>query len=173
VLDRRDDPAFPRNGFTLAARAELFPVSSEGFLDEGGGELGQFARAGASGTGYVRLGGPVLALRAGGEKVFGDFPLQYAAFLGGSPNLRGYAFDRFAGDAAAWGGAELRVPIGSGVGVMALADAGRVWFDGDSDGGWHTALGGGGFVRAGGYTASLQYAYGERGIFYLRLGLPF
>jgi Omp85 superfamily domain len=173
LLDRRDDAAFPRSGFTLAARGELFPVSSEGFLDEGGGELGQFARAGATGTAYVRLGGPVLALRAGGEKVFGDFPLQYAAFLGGSPNLRGYAFDRFAGDASAFGGAELRVPLGSGVGVTALADAGRVWFDGESDGGWHTALGGGGFVRAGGYTASLLYAYGERGIVYLRLGLPF
>jgi hypothetical protein len=173
LLDRRDDAAFPRRGFTLGAQGEVFPFSSEGFLDEGGGEIGQFARAGAHGTAYLSLGGPVLAVRAGGEKVFGDFPLQYASFLGGSPSLRGYSFHRFAGDASAFGSAELRAPLFGPVGVLALADAGRVWFDGASDGGWHTALGGGGFVRAGGYTASVLYAHGERGIVYLRLGLPF
>ena len=45
--------------------------------------------------------------------------------------------------------------------------------EGRSAGGWHTALGAGAFVRAGGYTATVQYAYGDRGIVYLRLGLPF
>jgi len=170
--DRRDDEAFPRRGWTLAARAEAFPYSAPGFLDEGE-EARAFARAGATGTAYLPLGGPVLALRAGGEKAFGDFPLQYAAFLGGSPTLRGYAFDRFAGDASAFGSAEVRAPLFGPVGALALADAGRVWYEEESEGGWHTALGGGAFVTAGGYTASLLYAHGERGIVYLRLGLPF
>jgi hypothetical protein len=170
--DRRDDGGFPRRGWTLAARAEAFPYSAPGVLDEGE-EATSFARTGAMGSAYLPLGGAVLALRAGGEASFGDFPLQYATFLGGSPTVRGYSFHRYAGDASAFGGAELRMPLFGPIGVLGLADAGRVWYDGESDGGWHTALGGGGFVRAGGYTASVLYAYGERGIVYLRLGLPF
>jgi hypothetical protein len=172
LWDRRDDAAFPRRGWTLGAQVEGFPYSAPGFLDEGE-EVRPFARTGAVGTAYLPLGGPVLAVRAGGQAVFGEFPVQYGAFLGGSPSLRGYAFDRFVGDASAFGSAEVRMPLKGPFGVLALADAGRVWYDGDSPGGWHTALGGGGFVRAGGYTASLLYAYGERGIVYLRLGLPF
>lgn len=170
--DRRDDPAFPRAGWTLAAQVDGFPYSAPGELDPGE-EVRPFARTGAVGTAYLPLGGPVLAVRAGGQAVFGEFPLQYAATVGGSPSVRGYAFERFAGDASAFGSAEVRVPVAGPAGVLALADAGRVWYDGASPGGWHTALGGGGFVRAGGYTASLLYAYGERGIVYLRLGLPF
>ncbi len=172
LWDRRDDAAFPRRGWTLSAEVEGFPYSAPGNLDPGE-TVEPFARTGATGSAYLPLAGSVLAVRAGGQKAFGEFPLQYAAFLGGSPSLRGYAFDRFAGDASAFGSAELRVPLAGPFGVLGLADAGRVWYDGDSPGGWHTALGGGGFVRAGGYTASLLYAYGERGIVYLRLGLPF
>ncbi|HVH11573.1 MAG TPA: BamA/TamA family outer membrane protein [Longimicrobium sp.] len=170
--DRRDEAAYPRRGWTLSAEAEGVPWSSPGELDPGE-ELRPFARTGAVGTAYLPMGGAVLAVRAGGQAVFGDFPVQYAAFLGGSPSLRGYAYDRYAGDASAYGSAEVRVPVMGPVGVLGLADAGRVWFDGASPGGWHTALGGGAFVRARGYTASLLYAYGERGIVYLRLGLPF
>lgn len=172
LVDRRDDAAFPRSGWTLSAEVEGFPYSAPGFLDEWE-RIRAFGRGGAVGTAYLPLGGPVLAVRAGGQAAFGEFPLQYAAFLGGSPTLRGYAFDRFAGDASAFGSAELRARLFGPVGVIGLADAGRVWFDGESNGGWHTALGGGGFVAAGGYTASVVYAYGERGIVYLRLGLPF
>lgn len=170
--DRRDDAAFPRRGWTLAAQVEGFPYSAPGALDEGE-EVRSFARTGAVGAAYLPVMGSVLAVRAGGQAVFGDFPLQYAAFLGGSPTVRGYPFHRYAGDAMAFGSAELRVPLFGPVGVLALADAGRVWYDGESAGDLHTAVGGGGFVRAGSYTASLLYAYGERGIVYLRLGLPF
>lgn len=170
--DRRDDPGFPRRGWTLSAQVDGFPYTAPGELDEGE-RVRAFARTGAAGTAYVPLAGGVLALRAGGQAVFGEFPLQYAAFLGGSPTVRGYTYHRYAGDAVAFGGAELRMPLAGPVGVLALADAGRVWYDGESAGGWHTGVGGGGFVRAGAYTASVLYAYGERGIVYLRLGLPF
>ncbi|HEX6042226.1 BamA/TamA family outer membrane protein, partial [Longimicrobium sp.] len=170
--DRRDNAGFPRRGWTLSASVDGFPYSAPGALDEGE-EVRSFARTGAVGTAYVPLAGSVLAVRAGGQAVLGDFPLQYAAFLGGSPTVRGYTFNRYAGDAMAFGSAELRVPVAGPVGVLALADAGRVWYDGESAGDWHTGVGGGGFVRAGSYTASLLYAYGERGIVYLRLGLPF
>ena len=170
--DRRDDRAFPRLGFTLSAEGSVFPVVSEGFPPDSMGE--GFQRASALATAYLPLGPAVLALRAGGARAWGEFPVQYAAFVGGSPSLRGYPLHRFAGDAAAFGGAEARVPLrlfGIRGGALALADAGRVWVDGDSPGDWHTAFGGGLYALLEGRPVSLLYAHGERGIFYLRLGL--
>jgi len=91
-----------------------------------------------------------LALRAAGERVWGRAPFYEAAFLGGSESLRGFRFQRFAGDAAAWGNAELRLAltrffllVPTDLGVFGFADAGRVWLDGDSDGAWHKNFGGG------------------------------
>jgi hypothetical protein len=93
---------------------------------------------------------PVIALRAGGKKLFGDFPYFDAAFLGGSSSLRAEERQRFAGDASVYGNAELRVPVAQfpfilplDVGLIAFTDAGRVYVDGKSPGGWHTASGGG------------------------------
>jgi Omp85 superfamily domain len=92
----------------------------------------------------------VLALRAGGRMAWGDYPFHQAAFLGGWGSLRGYDHDRFAGDGAVFGGAELRVPllplelvVRGRLGISVLADAGRVIHDGESPGGWHTATGAG------------------------------
>jgi hypothetical protein len=93
---------------------------------------------------------PVLALRGGAKKVFGDFPFQDAAFLGGGSSVRTLDHQRYAGDAVINGTAELRVPVARfsfflpfDVGVMGFADAGRVYLDGASPNGWHTAAGGG------------------------------
>jgi hypothetical protein len=167
---RVDSVAYPTRGWTLAAEGSAFPYLTE---TGDGTREGEFWRTGARGTMYVPLGGAVLAVRAGGEKVWGDFPIQYAALLGGSPTLRGFSYQRFAGDAAAYGGAEARVPVFGSVGALAFADAGRVWYDGEDEDGWHTSVGAGAFVNAGAQTVSVFYAHGERGILYLRLGLPF
>lgn len=93
---------------------------------------------------------PVIALRAGGKKLFGDFPYFDAAFLGGSNSLRAIDHQQYAGDASMYGNAELRVPVAKfpfilplDVGLIGFADAGRVYVDGDSPGGWHSAAGGG------------------------------
>ena len=104
-------------------------------------------------VGYVTipfLTKPVIALRAGGKKLFGDFPYFDAAFLGGGSSYRTEHRQRFAGDASVFGSAELRLPLFSfplitptNVGAIGFADAGRVYLDGDSPGGWHTAAGGG------------------------------
>jgi hypothetical protein len=92
----------------------------------------------------------MLAARVGGEKIFGDFPFQESAFLGGSGSLRGFQAQRFAGDASLFGSVELRVALGRAklivpteLGVLALGDAGRVWVDGTSEGRWHSDVGGG------------------------------
>ena len=93
---------------------------------------------------------PMLALRAGGEKLHGDFPYFDAAFIGGSRSLRTEHRQRFAGDASLFGTAELRVPIASfplvlplNVGAIGFVDAARVYVDGQSPGGWHQGTGAG------------------------------
>ena len=78
------------------------------------------------------------------------------AFIGGPGTVRGYPWQRFRGDAAVSGSAEVRMRLARVnllvlrpvVGVFALADAGRVWYDGESEGGWHTAVGGGLYYQA-------------------------
>ncbi|MFL5593050.1 MAG: hypothetical protein ACJ785_00375 [Gemmatimonadaceae bacterium] len=121
-------------------------------------------------TAYEKVGGvvstylsvparwrPVLALRGGGEKLFGDFPYFDAAFIGGSRSLRTEHRQRYAGDAALYGTTELRVPIGTfpviiplNIGAIGFADFARVYVNGESPGGWHHGGGAGlwfGFVR--------------------------
>jgi hypothetical protein len=104
------------------------------------------------GDSRIYLGGKevTLALRAAGERVWGRFPFYEAAYLGGSASLRGFRLQRFAGDAAAFGSAELRfflarifLLVPTDVGLFGLADAGRVWLDGKSEGSWHKDFGGG------------------------------
>ncbi|MEO8194283.1 MAG: hypothetical protein ABI681_10570 [Gemmatimonadales bacterium] len=98
---------------------------------------------------------PVLAFRAGGKKLFGDFPYFDAAFLGGGSSFRIEHRQRYAGDASVYGAGELRVPVTKfpfilplDVGVLGFMDAGRVYVDGESPGGWHTADGAGFWVGA-------------------------
>jgi hypothetical protein len=95
-----------------------------------------------------------LALRASGEEVWGRFPWHEAAFIGGPGSLAGWDEQRFAGDVAVSGAAELRlrlwrprivVPVS--LGLLGFADAGRVYLDGASPGGWHTTVGGGVWLR--------------------------
>jgi hemolysin activation/secretion protein len=145
------------------------------------GRLGPFGSVGGEARTYLSLGaGPILALRAGGEIVRGDFPFHEAAFLGGPGSLRGYPFQRFAGDAAAHASAELRQPLGQvkllvrgRLGVFALADAGRVWMNGDSPGSWHTDVGGGVWFETLGYVGTFTIAQGDVTRWYVGLGLPF
>lgn len=102
---------------------------------------------------------PVLALRAGGKKLWGDFPYFDAAFLGGTGSLRTEHRQRWAGDASVFGTTELRIPIAKfplilplDVGVLGFIDVGRVYLNGDSPGGWHKGTGAGvwiGIIRPG------------------------
>lgn len=113
-------------------------------------------------NGYLPLGGALtLAARAGGKKVFGNYPYMEAAALGqggldsgvlAAPEntLRGYRARRFAGDEAVYFNGDMRLRI-SGMnigtpgswGLSAFADTGRVWLDGESSDTWHSSVGGG------------------------------
>lgn len=174
VVDLRDSVADPRHGM----RAELV---ASGW----GSDLGSpFGRMEGVVTGYATVPGsfgPTLAVRVGGQWATGDYPFQESAFLGGSKVLRGYPSQRFRGDASLYGSAELRarlarVNLGLArfqVGVFGLADAGRVYVDGDSPGDWHTSTGGGLSLGTLGRTFTAAYASGEKGSLYLTAGMPF
>lgn len=89
-------------------------------------------------------------VRGWGAKAWGTFPYYEAIDLGGNRSLRGYLRERFGGDAAALGSAELRlalfrpkVIVPADFGVFAFTDAGRVWLNEQSPEGWHTSAGGG------------------------------
>lgn len=93
---------------------------------------------------------PTLAIRAGGRKLWGRYPYFEAAFIGGTSTVRLGRVNRYAGDAAAYGSAELRLSLTritlvlpADVGVFGLADVGRVFLEGESSDKWHTAFGGG------------------------------
>ncbi len=98
---------------------------------------------------------PVIALRGGGKKLYGNFPYFDAAFIGGGSSFRTEHRQRFAGDASIYGSAELRVPlfkvatlVPTDIGALAFTDAAKVYVDDDAAGGWHTAAGGGFWIGA-------------------------
>lgn len=172
-LDGRDDFAAPRKGFTLTGAAAYYPATWD--------VTSAYTTARLQGTAYIPFGSPVLALRLGGARVFGDaFPLHDAATIGGSSSLRGFRRSRFVGDTEVHGSAEVRLPLGrvtlltrGTLGVLGFVDAGRVWFDDASAGDWHTGVGGGLSFATLGSAVSVSYAHGEQGRFYVRLGMPF
>ena len=108
---------------------------------------------------YLTAGGlplsPTLALRAGGEKVWGTAPYQDLAHIGARTEfepftVRGYYPDRFTGQAAAFGTVQLEVTLAhpkliipADVGLVGLNDVGRVFAPGDPASVWHNGTGGG------------------------------
>ena len=168
-----DDDAFPRLGVELhgSTAAWASVQDAPGWFGRSEGEL----------RGYLPLpAGSALAARVGGGAAWGRIPAHEAVFLGGRRSLRGFNQDRFAGDAAVFGSAELRVPLArltlltaGDLGAFALADMGRVWVDRESPGGWHAGYGGGLWYSTLGVSGTAAWARGEVGRFYLYLGLPF
>jgi hypothetical protein len=177
LWDSRDHTALPRRGAFAQSRITAYPAlldASEPFGD-----------VSAEASVYIPLlaaAEPTLAIRTGAMKAWGEFPFHEAAFLGGASSLRGQRSRRYAGDAMLYGNAELRsfltrarLIVRGDLGGLVLGDAGRVYVDGASPGGWHTAMGGGlwfSFLdRAA--VASVIYARGAEHRVYLRLGMPF
>jgi outer membrane protein assembly factor BamA len=177
-FDTRDHPGASRRGVQVLAAGSIFPGiwSVASTFGEVHGEASTFLGV----KGPLQ---PVLALRVGGQKVWGDYPFFASAFLGGAEDLRGFDQQRFAGDAAAWGNAELRLRVGTvhvllpaTVGIHGLADVGRVWAPGETSDRWHHALGGGIWFSLDGpvSTISLSIAHSdERTGVYARAGFGF
>ena len=148
VLDRRDHPDAATKGAYLEAEGSVYPKAWD--VEETFGEA--HAEAGVYATAPIVFK-PTLALRVGGQQVWGRYPFHESAFLGGPFTIRGLRRQRYAGDSSAYGNAELRLTLVdrgdaflSRIGVFGLADGGRVWLAGESSDTWHHGVGGGVFV---------------------------
>jgi hypothetical protein len=93
---------------------------------------------------------PQFGFRVGAKKVFGTFPFHESAFVGGPDQLRGLRPQRFAGDASAFGSAEMHLRLArvtlllpGEFGILGFGDIGRVWAEGEDSTKWHTGWGGG------------------------------
>ena len=145
-IDTRDDGTASTRGYFLDVKGAFFPTMLDNDLRFG--TMGWDARAYLTTTAVTEA---TLAVRVGGEKIWGDrVPFFEAAFLGGEASLRGYDQERFAGDASLYGSAELRIYLGrfsfllpGKYGLSFFGDAGRVYVNGESSSLWHTSYGGG------------------------------
>jgi hemolysin activation/secretion protein len=149
-------------------------------VDEPFGEVHAEAAVHLSAPAALR---PTLSLRAAAKRVLGRYPFHEAAFVGGPGSLRGFSVQRFAGDAGASASAELRLTLGryflvlpGEYGLFALADAGRVWLDGERSRIWHGAAGGGlwfAYLRPANTVTLAVARSAERTGYYLGAGFPF
>ena len=90
----------------------------------------------------------ILVVHMGGKKLYGDFPFSEAASIGSNGTVRSMDTQRYAGDASLYGTSELRIPVAQlkllvplRVGIVGVAEAGRVYDHGTSPGGWHPRTG--------------------------------
>lgn len=97
----------------------------------------------------------VVATRMGVQRRDGDVDPLTASTIGGYETVRGMRRDRFAGNTAAYANFEVRADLFTSrnavlpfrLGLIALADAGRVWVDAARNNPlWHHAFGGGIFI---------------------------
>jgi hypothetical protein len=173
---RPGDP--PPTGLSAVAAAEWVPeildVESRYWLLEG--EI----------TAHLTSAGlplrPALLLQAGASHRIGDYPYHDAAYLGGAASLRGFREQRFGGDSAVRFASELRLAITDvlllfpgELGILGLADVGRVFLDGENSDRWHQGFGGGVWASwLQDYTISFSVAQGDGDtLWYITAGLPF
>ena len=188
-FDGTDHRALPRKGVFLTGAGRLYPALAD--VADAFGEVHGEARAYLATRNERAV---TLALRAGGQKVFGTHPFFESAFIGGrtpfsfleeggGSSVRGLPAQRYAGDGSVYGGADLYLPIIKAfllvpgeIGLMGFYDVGRVFLDGDSSDRWHHGAGGGIYFTTPGRHSllSVQVARSEgRTAVYVRGGLVF
>lgn len=181
-IDGRDHPKFASKGAALSLQATGYPKLWD--ADQAVARVEGEASLALAPQGKWR---PSLNLMAGGVKTWGKLPFFLAPTLGGLHTLRGYRPDRFAGDAAVYGSADLRIPLTriklvlpGQQGVFGFADGGRVYLRSEASDKWHSAFGGGvwfsfltrdNVVYAGVGVPTRDKAEGNR--FILGFGFPY
>ena len=145
TFDTRHQRVSPSSGLW----GELIGTAYPGILSAA--DSGAFGEMHGLVEGYVMPARQLtLGLRAGGQRVWGTFPFQESAFIGGPTSLRGYRDQRFAGEASIFAQGTVRLHLAevfalvpSHVGLVGILDAGRVWYQSVSTGGLHWGYGGG------------------------------
>jgi hypothetical protein len=179
---------YPRSGALVQVRGQVFP----GLWDV----QDTFGSVKGSAAAYLSPHGqraPTLALRVGGEKVFGNHPYFEAAYLGGGLGgygllagddpVRGLPHHRYAGDASVFGGADLRIYVSrfrlilpGTWGLLGFGDFGRVYVDGEDSNTWHHGYGAGLWFAWLDRANTISATYGrseKRNAFYVRAGFAF
>ncbi|MBK9099230.1 MAG: BamA/TamA family outer membrane protein [bacterium] len=143
--DNRDDKELPFTGYYFDIYGDIYPptFNNKDF----------FGKITLDGRTYLTpkyFNDLTLALRAYSEIVWGDYPFYKGASVGGKKTLRGFSRDRYVGDFAVLGSAELRyyltkvyflIPFQLGINLF--TDTGRVFYDDEKSFKWHTSFGGG------------------------------
>ncbi len=143
--DSRDSKSFTQKGFYLLSSVNFFPRVLDNKESFGKGKIDLRSYITSS---FITK--TTFAFRLLGKKVWGKYPFLSAAFLGGSENLLGYRRERFSGDAALYGIAQMRMKlskvkfiINGDFGFHAFAETGRVFTDNSNSKIWHPSYGGG------------------------------
>ncbi|GAA3997215.1 metallophosphoesterase [Hymenobacter fastidiosus] len=164
-LDLRDRKLFARRGVRLLAQHDTYHQ-----LNRTKGNFG-LTQGFAEYYGTARLLVPVtLVVKGGGARNYGDndeIPFYKFTSLGQRENLRGYYRNRFSGDASLYLNTEIRLALGRvqtsflpfSYGVFGFYDRGRVYFKGNSPGGWHDGYGAGFFIAPVSDQLALSVSY--------------
>jgi hypothetical protein len=145
AYDTRDAARFTRSGWNIRAGGSFYPV-----VFEDGKPFGTMQVSAATYVTPPALSRITLALRATGRLTMGNVPVHEAAFVGGSTTVRGYESGRYAGQASVYFNNELRIRAATvpfvvpwQLGVVGIADLGRVFNVTDDGNVWHGSVGGG------------------------------
>jgi hypothetical protein len=178
LFDSRDDKELPFEGIYFDIYGDIYPqtFNNKDFF-------GKIVLDGRTYYSSNLITDYTLALRAYSEIAWGDYPFYKGASIGGKKTLRGFSRDRFIGDYALMGSAELRyyltdvnflVPFKLGMNLF--TDAGRVFLNGESSSKWHSAFGGGFWISI--YERAINFSLNfakspETFRFYLSVGQMF
>ncbi|MBC6991957.1 hypothetical protein [Hymenobacter sp. BT491] len=178
-LDLRDRQLFARRGARLRLQHDTYHQLNRGKTNFG------LTQGFAEYYGTARLVIPVTAVvKVGGAKNYGnrdEIPFYKYTSLGLREGLRGYYRNRFTGDASAYINTEVRLALGRAqtaflpfsYGIFGFYDRGRVYFRGNSPGGWHEGYGAGFFLApvSDQYALSVSYQKSkENGLIQFGLG---
>lgn len=183
-LDTRDNAALPTKGWHFRVTGAAYGPWWD--VEETFGQLRGDVSTYLTAPGRFQT---TLAVRVGGQQNWGRYPFHESAFIGGggffggSQTVRGLFQNRYAGDASLFGNAEIRTRLGrmnivipAEVGLMALADVGRVFLEGEESKKWHPGYGGGVWLaflnRQNVISLALAESEGRVGL-YIRAGFAF
>jgi len=145
VFDTRDVRGAPRKGVYATVSGGWYPWVKDG--------SGDFTTVSSSIATYLTphwWNAMTVAARVGGTTTDGSVPYYQAAFVGGGRTVRGLPQGRYEGQHALYGNLDLRLRMTQiqfvlpwDFGIVGLADAGRVWVNGEQSSVWHPSFGGG------------------------------